>query len=138
LKNVSCFTEVTVPDSPVGVLIGDDLALFVVRPASRGHNPDMRRLRVGFEAHIDHAEEHPPAIGRDLRIADALQLHHVLEGEGMLLLSDSGHGKSNESESGKKKTTHEAISWQMDECSRRKAGSSTSPAVTPAMVGTTR
>ena len=59
-----------------------------MRPRQR-HDPDVRRLRVGSEIDIDHAEDYPLAVGRDLRIADALQLHHVVEGEGMLGLGSA-------------------------------------------------
>ena len=70
---------------------------FRVRRGGRGtcrltqrHDPDVRRLGVGFEIDVDHAEDHPLAVGRNLRLAHALQLHHVVEGEGMLGLSDGG------------------------------------------------
>ena len=68
----------------------------------------MRRLRIGFQIDVDHAEDHPLAVGRNLRIADALQLHHVFEGEGMLSLSESGKSKRKcKYEKREKKTAHE-------------------------------
>src|SRR5947208_10657992 len=45
----------------------------------------MRDLRVRFEIDIYAIEQDPFAIGRRYRRANALQLHHVLEGEWMLL-----------------------------------------------------
>jgi hypothetical protein len=54
----------------------------------------VRRLRVGSEIDIDHAEDHPLAVGRNLRLAHALELHHVFEGEGMLGLRKSGKCES--------------------------------------------
>ena len=56
----------------------------------------MRRLGVGFKIDVDHAEDHPLAVGRNLRIAHALQLHHVFEGEGMLGLGDGEKTRSEE------------------------------------------
>jgi hypothetical protein len=50
----------------------------------------MRRLRVGREIDIHHAEDYPLSIGRDLRVSDALQPHHVFESEGMLRLGEGG------------------------------------------------
>src|SRR6266852_4612169 len=77
----------------------------------------MRRLDVGFEINVDHAENHPLAVGRNLRIADALQLHHVVEREGMLGLGDTGESKD-ESKKEEKKTAHERTPWQTEKCSR--------------------
>ena len=77
----------------------------------------MRRLRVGFEIDVDHAEDHPLTVGRHLRISDALQLHHVVEREGMLGLSQSGEGEG-KNEKGEKKTAHEGLLRQTDECNR--------------------
>ena len=82
------------PARTVGVLIGDDLAVLLTS-TGRGHDPDVRRLRVGFEIDIDHAEDHPLAVGRNFRLADALELHHVFEGEGMLGLGECGACESN-------------------------------------------
>ena len=52
--------------------------------ASDGDDPEMRRLGVGVEVDVDRAERHPLAVGRNDGFADALELHHVFEGEGML------------------------------------------------------
>ena len=101
------------PARAVGVLIGDEMRsadedpaelCSAGRPAApsplahQGHDPDVRRLRVGFEIDVDHAEDHPLAVGRNLRIAHALQLHHVVEGEGMLGLGDEREGRRQERE----------------------------------------
>jgi hypothetical protein len=68
-------------------------------------DPDVRRLRVHFQIHVDYAEDDPPAVGRDLRIADALQLHHVFKCEGMLGLGESGKSEG-ENEKREKKPAH--------------------------------
>ena len=72
------------------VLVDDDL-FFLTTGA--GHDPDVRRLRVGSEIDVGHAEDYPLPVGRDLRVADALQLHHVFEREGMLGLGESRNGE---------------------------------------------
>src|SRR5579862_7255579 len=41
----------------------------------------MGRARVGLQIHLDRAERHPAAVGRHLRLAHALQRHHVLKSE---------------------------------------------------------
>ena len=53
----------------------------------------MRRLGVGVEADIDGAEGNPLAVGRNRRLADALELHHVFKSEGMFGL---GYGEARE------------------------------------------
>ena len=78
------------PARAVGILIGDDLALLT---SGRRHDPDVRRLGVGRQIHVDHAEDHPLAVRRNLRLADALELHHVFEGEGMLGLRKGWKGE---------------------------------------------
>ena len=50
------------------------------------HDPQMRRAGVGVEAHVDRAEGDPFASGRDNRLTDAFELHHVFEAEGALVL----------------------------------------------------
>src|SRR5262249_58773972 len=58
----------------------------LLRFAARSRNqPKMRLSRVLREVHIDRREHHPAPIWRYLRIADALQRHHVFESEGTLL-----------------------------------------------------
>ncbi len=74
--------------------------------AGERHNPDVRRLCICFEIHIDHAEDHPLAIGRDFGFAQALELHHVFEGEGMLGLGQ-GRKCKRKSKEGEKKMAHE-------------------------------
>ena len=73
---------------------------------SERHDPHMRRLGVGFEIHVDHAEDHPLAVGRNLGLAHALQLHHVFEGERMPGLGEGGKCERKHKK-GKKKTAHE-------------------------------
>ena len=53
--------------------------------AVQRHDPDLLRLLVGRDVHGLHGERHPSAIGRNLRIADPLQLHHGIGVEGPLL-----------------------------------------------------
>ena len=74
--------------------------------AGDGHDPQMRRAGVGFEADIDRAEGDPFAVGRDNRLADALELHHVVEGEGTLGLGESGNREREQEESYKDATKH--------------------------------
>src|SRR5208283_5744852 len=86
-------------------------------------DPDVRRLGVGCEIDVDHAEDHPLAVGRDLRIADALQLHHVFKGEGMFGLGRGERCQCGKHEKIKKNTAHEAsllrrTAWQTKKCSR--------------------
>src|SRR5271157_4198587 len=95
------------PTRTVGILIGDDLSLLT---SGRRHDPDVRRLRIGLEIHIDHAEDHPLAVGRNLRLADALQLHHVFESKGMLDLREGGQRKNDEGKKNEKETAHEGTS----------------------------
>ena len=69
-------------------------------PAFRRQTPRIAAARperstdaasgVRFEVDIDRAERDPFAIGRNDRLADALELHHVFEGEGTLGLGESG------------------------------------------------
>src|SRR5947209_8113587 len=44
----------------------------------------MRLTRVLFEVDVDGAEGDPFAVGRGHRFVDALELHHVVKGEGTL------------------------------------------------------
>jgi hypothetical protein len=89
------------PARAVSILIGNDLALLT---SCRRHDPDVRRLGVGLEIHIDHAEDHPLAVRRNFRLSHALQLHHVFESEGVFGLGECGEREEkNEKES---KTTH--------------------------------
>ena len=55
----------------------------------------MRRLGVSVEADVNGGKRYPLAIRRDGGLADALELHHVFKGEGMLGL---GLGEERESE----------------------------------------
>src|SRR6266487_6319159 len=63
----------------------------LVQPASgscrtvRRHDPQMRNPRVRFQIDVYAIEHDPFAIRRWHRRADALQFHHVLECEWMLL-----------------------------------------------------
>jgi hypothetical protein len=66
------------------------------------------RLRVRREINVDDTEDHPLAVRRNLRVSDALELHHVVEGEGVLGLSESGKSKC-EHEKREKKTAHEEL-----------------------------
>jgi hypothetical protein len=70
----------------------------------------MRRLGVGFETYINHAEDHPLAIGRDFRLAYALELHHVFEGEGMLGLGEGGKSENDKGKKNEKETAHDGLS----------------------------
>src|SRR3981081_3996 len=45
------------------------------------HDPDVGRLCVGLEIHINHAEDHPLAVRRDFRLTHALEFHHVFKSE---------------------------------------------------------
>ena len=71
----------------VAVLIGNKNAFL---SSGQGDNPDMRRLGIGFEIDIDHAEEHPLAIRRRHGFAHALQFHHVFKREWMFGLPQRG------------------------------------------------
>jgi len=51
------------------------------------YDPDVRGLLVGGEIDIYGAEDDPLSIGRWHWFADALQLHHVFEGERVFGLS---------------------------------------------------
>ncbi len=66
----------------------------------------MRRAGVGVKAYIDRAKGDPFAIGRDNRLADALELHHGFEGEGLLGLGESCDGEREQDESYKDATKH--------------------------------
>jgi len=55
--------------------------------ATGRHNPQMRNLRIRGEIDIFAIEHDPFPIRRRYRRADALQRHHILEGEGMFLRS---------------------------------------------------
>jgi len=85
------------PARTVAVLIGDkDMLALDGRGARRStihiqrDDPDVRRLCIRGQIHVDHAEEHPLAVGRGHRLADALQLHHVFESKGVLGLGEGG------------------------------------------------
>ena len=71
------------PAGTVGILVADDLARLA---ASDGHDPDVRRFRVGIEADINGAEHHPLAIRRGDRLVHTFERHHVFKGEGMFAL----------------------------------------------------
>ena len=85
------------PARTVAVLIGDKNVLALDRRGARRStihiqrdDPDVRSLRVRCQIHVDRAEEHPLAVGRRHGLADALQLHHVFEREGVLGLGEGG------------------------------------------------
>src|SRR5208283_2439275 len=107
------------PARTVRILICDDLPLL---PARHRPDPHMGRLRIGLEIHIDHAEDHPLAVRRNLRLAHALQLHHVFEGKRMFGLRKTRKRECDKSEENKGATTHEGLPTndkrQTDECSR--------------------
>jgi hypothetical protein len=84
----------------VSLLLGD------MGIGAERHDPHMWRLRIGRQIDIGHAEDHPLAVGRNLRIADALQLHHVVESERMLSLGKSGNCER-KNKKGQKNTAHE-------------------------------
>jgi hypothetical protein len=90
----------------ITVRLGKELSFLT---SSRGHNPDVRRLGVGFEIDIDHAADYPLAVGRNLRLADALQLHHVFESERMLGLGDGGKCEWDQNEKSQEETAHEGL-----------------------------
>ena len=48
----------------------------------QGDDPEVRVARVGRQVHVGLAVEHPLAVGRDLGIGQALELHHLGGGEG--------------------------------------------------------
>jgi len=50
----------------------------------------VRRLGVGCKIDIHHAEDYPLAVRRNLRLAHALELHHVFKREGMFRLGKGG------------------------------------------------
>src|SRR5580700_7708521 len=95
------------PARAVGILIGDDLFLLT---SGRRHDPDVSRLGVGLEIHIDHAEDHPLAVGRNLRLAHAPELHHVFKSEGALGLRDGRESERNDGKKTKKETPHAVAS----------------------------
>jgi hypothetical protein len=63
----------------------------------------VRRLGIRREVHVDRTEDDPFAIGRGHRLLDALQRHHVFEGEGMLGLGKNR--KCKKKDKGKKNDT---------------------------------
>jgi hypothetical protein len=68
-----------------------------------------------------------------LRIPDALELHHVFEGEGMLGLGECGKRENHESKKSQNETAHNRTSEANGEkCSR--FGSATVPGGCPAGV----
>ncbi len=118
------------PARPVAVLIGDEDALGlggrVARPHTfrctvQRHDPDVRGLLVRRQIHIDRREQHPLAVGRRHRLANALQLHHVFESEGMLGLRKCRKGEEKNEE--KSKTAHEVLRGTR-ECSKEQGLSS--------------
>src|ERR1700733_4956695 len=62
------------------------------------NDPDMWRFRVSFEIDVDNAEDHPLAVGRNYRLTDALELHHVFESEGSFGLRECGKGEGYQGE----------------------------------------
>ena len=70
----------------------------------------MRRLGVLFEIDIDGAEGDPLAVGRDDRLADALQLHHVFERERALGLGEATERTADQEK--EQTTKHEASEQQ--------------------------
>lgn len=78
-------------------LDGRDARPYIVILARRfivkRHDPDVWRLCVRREVYIHSSKEHPFAVGRDLRLLDALQLHHVFKGEGMFGLGEGRKSK---------------------------------------------
>src|SRR5215469_665931 len=67
--------------------------------AARGierRDPNVRLARVLLQVNINHAEQHPAAIGRRHRLVDALQRHHVFKCERPPGLSQSGRGEQQE------------------------------------------
>ena len=54
----------------------------------------MWGLLIRGQVDIDGAEQHPLAVGRGHRLANALERHHVFKSEGMLGLREGGdYGK---------------------------------------------
>ena len=100
------------PARAVAVLIGDKYAFGLLdgRDARRStiriqrDDPDVGGLFVRGQIHIDSAEQHPLAVRRGHGLADAFQLHHVFESEGMLALGECG--KSEKKNEKKSKTAH--------------------------------
>ena len=62
--------------------------------AADGNDPQMRLARVLVEVDVHRAEADPLAVGRDDGLADALELHHVFEGEGTLALREAATASS--------------------------------------------
>ena len=89
------------PARTIAILIGDEHALLSSRALLDGrdarrsviiriqrHDPDVRRLRIRGQIHVDRAKQHPFPIRRRHRLADPLQLHHVFKSEGMFGLRE--------------------------------------------------
>jgi hypothetical protein len=98
------------PAGAVTVLISDENFLLA---SGGGDDPDVRGLRVGIEVDVDHAEDDPLAVGRDDGLADALQLHHVFEGEGMLGLGEGGEGEGDDCKNEQEETAHKGTSMKI-------------------------
>ena len=101
------------PARAVAVLVGNEDAFAWAKrgcPSSawlspQRHDPYVRRLLVRGQVHIHRAEQHPLAIRRWHRLANALQLHHVFESEGMPGLRKGGKRKKQNEK--KNKTPHD-------------------------------
>ena len=69
----------------------------------------MRRLRVCCQIDIDHAEDHPLAVGRNFRFPHALELHHVFEGERVFDLGETGKREDHHGKKTRNYTAHENL-----------------------------
>ena len=88
---------------PARALVGFAVMCDLARRAAGGarwarRDPDLRRLLVGSHVHRLHGERHPFAVGRDLRIAHPLQLHHGGGIERLLLRENDRHRSQRENE----------------------------------------
>ena len=81
--------------------------------AVRRHDPQMRNPRVRFQIDIYAIEHDPFAIRRRHRCADALQFHHVLEREGMLLRWRLREHRGGEQKECCEKTFHKRPSFRL-------------------------
>ena len=81
--------------------------------AARRHDPQMRNPRVRFQIDVYAIEHDPFAIRRRHRRADALQFHHVLECERMLLRWRLREHRGGEQKECCEKTFHKRPSFRL-------------------------
>src|SRR4029453_1205820 len=81
--------------------------------AACGHDPQMRNPRVRFQIDVYTIENDPFAIRRRRRRADALQFHHVFEGEGTLLWWRLREYRGREQKQCCEKTFHKPPSFRL-------------------------